>query len=74
MCIGEPVPGRRDRVPTAQGNMENGQERKRQGKHREFGNFAKHRENTGNVVRLSPIFPDSKGCGDFCLDISHFVL
>ena len=59
-------PGKGNLYPLHRENRENGQNNSLsqcQGKHREFGNFAKHRENAGNFVWSSCKFPDSKDQG-----------
>ena len=45
-----------------------------QGKHREFGNFAKTQGNTGNLVCSSCKFPDSKGKINICRGKIQFFL
>ena len=45
--------------PLHRENRENVPKNPCQGKHREFGNLPKHRENTGNLVCSSRKFPES---------------
>ena len=60
--------------PLHRENRKNGPKNSCQGKNREFGNFAKTRENTVNLVCSSCKFPDPKGQGycNICSENFYF--
>ena len=62
--------------PLHRENRENGQNKSCQGKHREFGNFAKTHGKYRELVCSSCKFPDSKGKRyfDICRENFHFLV